>query len=177
LGRAGRKACSTARSSIGGAESFTRDRGEGAAVHEERADQNPVPGLGVQRAVADSVGADALDITVQTDEALCLRTAIDLVADEDDLVRRGGAQCALQRCIADAAGVFQGRRDRRQHGLIEQGGGEQTHEYRPGEPLESIADVTGRRHTVGGRWQLGRRMPYRTGHRWVSSARAPNLVH
>lgn len=78
-----------------------------AAVHEESADEDPVPGFGMQRAVPNTVGTDAFDVSMQPQQSLSLFAAILVGAGELDLFGRRTAQCTTNRVIADTARCFE----------------------------------------------------------------------
>ena len=75
-------------------------------MHEEDADEVPVPWLRAQCAVTLAVRPNALEVSMQPHKPLHLVATVSLVREEGQLVGCSRPSRAVQRVVADACGVY-----------------------------------------------------------------------
>jgi hypothetical protein len=75
---------------------------------------------------------------VQPHQPLHFIAAVRALGDERELIRRSRPACTPKRVVADPGRIYQCRRHRRQHHLVEERRGEQCEQPRPEYSLESI---------------------------------------
>ena len=88
-------------------QTFAANRDEGTAMHEEDADEIPVPWLGAQCAVTLAVGLNAFEVSMQPHKPLHLVATVSLMGKEGQLVGCSRPACAVQWVVADAGGVYE----------------------------------------------------------------------